>query len=86
MKVQGQISHALHHEFSDGMNPAVNTEQQRNMDVVEELAGALVMITTAAEHHCGKPPPKAKSIERDQGHDGIHGPVFGLFTCHRITL
>lgn len=27
-KVQGQNSHTLHHECSDGLNPAVNTEQQ----------------------------------------------------------
>lgn len=33
-KVQGQISHALHHECSGGMTPAVNTEQQ-NVDVLE---------------------------------------------------
>lgn len=47
MKVQGQISYALHHECSDGMNPAMNTEQQQNMDVMLELIGTLaIMIMT----------------------------------------
>lgn len=40
---------------ANGMNPAVNTEQQQNTDVVEEPVGALLMIIIGA-YHIGEPP------------------------------
>lgn len=43
-----RTNHALHHEYSDGTNAAVNTEQQQNMNVLLELVRVWRIIVKAA--------------------------------------